>query len=52
MKIKEFNLLEIDVYDNDKLLYSGKCEEAPEELKQREIKIDKIQGKKLIIKLV
>lgn len=52
MKITEFNLLEIDVYDKDKLLYSGKCEEAPEELKQKEIAIDNIQGKKLIIKLV
>lgn len=52
MTIKDFNLLEIDVYDGENLVYSGKCEEAPEELKQKQIKIDGNEGKKLIIKLM
>lgn len=52
MTIREFNLLIIDVYDGEKLVYSGKCEEAPEDLKNKQIIIDKIEGKKLIIKLV
>lgn len=54
MTIKEFNLLEIDVYDKDEkeLLYSGMCEEAPEDLKNKDIKILRMSQKKLIIKLV
>lgn len=52
MTIKDFNLLEIDVYENDKLIYNGMCENAPEELKQRQIKIDGNDGKKLIIKII
>ena len=52
MKITEFNLLEIDVYDGDKLVYNGMCEDAPDELKNKEIRIEKMQGKKLIIKIV
>ena len=52
MTIKDFNLLEIDVYDGDKLIYNGMCEDAPEELKDNQIKIDGIDRKKLIVKLV
>ena len=54
MTIKDFNLLEIDVYDqNEKeLLYSSMCEDVPEELKNKQIKVLKMEQKKLIIKLV
>lgn len=52
MTIKDFNLLEIDVYDGDKIIYSGKCEEASDDLKSKQIKIKGIDGKKLIIELV
>ncbi len=52
MTIKEFNLLEIDVYDGENKVYTGMCEDAPEELKTRQIKILKNENKKLIIKLV
>jgi hypothetical protein len=52
MTIKEFNLLEIDVYSGDELIYSGMSENVPEELKSRQIKIDGNEGKKLIIKLI
>ena len=52
MTIKDFNLLEIDVYDGDKLIYNGMCEDAPEERKDKQIKIDGTDRKKLIVKLV
>ena len=51
MKITDLNLLEVDIFDGEKIVYSGMCDEVPEEIKQRNIKIDKIDGKKLIIKL-
>ena len=51
MKITDLNLLEVDIFDGDQIVYSGMCDEVPEEIKQRNIKIDKIDGKKLIIKL-
>lgn len=54
MTIKDLNLLEIDVYDqnNDKLIYNGMCEDASEELKSKQIEVLKMEQKKLIIKLV
>ena len=51
MKISEFNLLEIDVYDNDKLIFNGRVEDASEDLKQKNIVITGIDGKKVITKL-
>ena len=32
MLITELRLLEIDVYDGDKLIYNGKTEDLPEEM--------------------
>lgn len=52
MTIKEFNLLEIDVYDGDKIIFNGMCEDAPEALKQKQIKILKTENKKLVVELV
>ena len=52
MTIKEFNLLQIEVYDGEKIIYSGISNDVPEELKERQIKIDKMDGKILKIKLV
>ena len=37
MKISEFNLLEIDVYDKDELIFNGRVENASEELKQKNV---------------
>ena len=51
MKISDFNLLEIDVFDGDKLIYNGMSENVPEDLKQRHIKIVKLDGKKLITEI-
>ena len=52
MKITDLNLLEVDIYDGEKITYSGMCNEAPDILKEKQIKIDRIDGKKLIIKTV
>lgn len=52
MTIKEFNLLQIEVYDKENLVYSGMCNEASDELKERQIKIENIEGKILKVKLV
>lgn len=52
MTIKDFNLLEIDVFDGENLIYNGMCENAPEDLKDKQIQVQGIDGKKLIIKLV
>jgi hypothetical protein len=51
MTIKEFNLLDIKVFDKDNLVYSGLSEEAPTELRSKPIKIDHIDGKTLIVKI-
>jgi len=51
MLITELRLLEIDLYDGDKLIYSGKTEDLPEELKNKHISITGSDGKKLILKL-
>ena len=51
MTIKDFNLLEIDVYDGDQIVYSGMCENASDELKSRQIKIKGNDGKKILIEL-
>lgn len=51
MLITELRLLEIDLYDGDKLIYSGKTEDLPEELKNKHISITGNDGKKLILKL-
>lgn len=52
MTIREFNLLEIDVYNGDNLIFNGMCENAPDDLKQKQIKILRNENKKLIVKLI
>lgn len=52
MTIKEFNLLKIRVFDSENIVYEGMCEDAPEDLKNRQIKIDGIDGKIIKIKLI
>ncbi len=52
MTIKEFNLLEIDVYDGENKIYTGMCENAPEELRTKQIKILRNESKKLVIQLI
>lgn len=51
MTIKDFNLLQIDMLDGEKVIYSGMCSDAPDELKDKQIEIVKMDGKKMIVKL-
>ena len=51
MTIKDFNLLKIDMFDGDNVIYTGMCNEAPEELKEKQIEIIGIDGKKLLVRL-
>ncbi len=52
MKLDEFNLLEVDVFDGDDLIFNGMSEDIPESLKDKHINIIGIDGKKVITKLV
>lgn len=52
MKLDEFNLLEVDVFDGDNLIYNGMSENIPEDLKNEHINIIGINGKKVITKLI
>ncbi len=52
MKISDFNLLEIDIFEGEKLIYNGMSEDVPEELKEAHINITGIDGKKIITKLI
>ncbi len=52
MKLDEFNLLEVDVFDGDNLIYNGMSENIPEDLKNEHINIIGIDGKKVITKLI
>ena len=47
MTVNDFNLLEIDIYDGDELVYSGMSENVPEELRKRDIQMTGNDGKKL-----
>ncbi len=51
MTIKDFNLLEIDLYEDENLIYTGISENVPEEYKQRQIEITGIDGKKVIVRV-
>lgn len=51
MTIKDFNLLELDLYEDENLIYTGMSENVPEEYKHKQIKITGIDGKKIIAKL-
>lgn len=51
MTINDFNLLEIDIFENGNLVYSGMSEDVPEEYRKRNVQITGNDGKKLIIEL-
>ena len=52
MDCNEFNLLQLDIYDGDNLIFSGISEDVPENIKSLPIKINGIDGKKLIVELI
>ena len=52
MTIKEFRLLTVNIFSKDELVYSGEVEAAPEELKDKQVKIRKLDNKTLIVDLI
>lgn len=51
MKIKELRLLNITIKQNDQILYQGKTEEIPPELKEKEYKKIYFQGVDVIVEI-
>lgn len=51
MKIKEIRLLNITIKQNEQILYQGKTEEIPNELKEKEYKKIFFEGVDIIVEL-
>lgn len=52
MTIKEFKLLHISVWENDKELYNGMSEDAPQELLEKQIQIEGMEDKIMKVKII
>ena len=52
MTIKEFKLLHISVLDGDKEVYNGMSEDTPQELLDKQIKIEGMEDKVLRVKII
>ena len=52
MTIREFRLLTVNIFSKGELIYSGEVEAAPEELKDKQVKIRKLDNKTLIVDLI
>ena len=52
MTTKEIHLLNLRVYDGEKVVYEGISEEVPKEISDKQIKIDKLVDKTLEVKIV
>lgn len=51
MKIKELRLLNITIKQNNQIIYQGKTEEAPNDLKEQEYKKIYFQGVDVILEI-
>lgn len=51
LQIKELRLLNSKIYEDGKLIYEGKIEEAPEEIKIKEYKEIKFEGTDIEVKI-
>lgn len=51
MKIKELRLLNITIKQNDEILYQGKTEEIPNELKDKEYNKIYFEGVDVIVEI-
>ena len=52
MTIKEFRLLHISVLDGENEVYNGMSEDAPQELLNKQIKIEGMEDKILKVKII
>ncbi len=51
MKIKELRLLNITIKQNDKILYQGKTEEIPNDLREKEYNKIYFEGVDVIVEI-
>lgn len=51
MKIKELRLLNITIKENEKILYQGKTEDIPAQLKEREYQKIYFEGIDVVVEL-
>ncbi len=52
MTTKEFHLLKLKVYDGDNVIFEGMSEDVPKEISDKQIEIDKLEEKTLVVKIV
>ena len=52
MTIKEFKLLHISVFNGDKEVYNGMSEDVPQEILDKQIKIEGMEDKVLKVKII
>jgi hypothetical protein len=48
---KEFHLLKLRVYDGDNVIYEGMSEDVPEDISNKQIVVDQIVDKVLVVKI-
>ena len=51
MTTKEFHLLKLRVYDGDNVIYEGMSEDVPEDISNKQIVVDQIVDKVLVVKI-
>ena len=51
MTTKEFHLLKLREYDEDKVIYEGMSEDVPEDISNKQIVVDQIVDKVLVVKI-
>lgn len=51
MWVKDIRNYDVNIYENDTLIYSGNVKDAPDDIKERETKSIKIDHKNLVIEL-
>ena len=51
MWVKDIRSYDVEIYENETLIYSGNVNDASEEIKQKETESMKIEHKKIIIEV-
>ncbi len=51
MKIKELRLLNITIKENDQVIYEGKTEDVPNDLKEKEYKEINFEGIDVVVNI-
>lgn len=49
MWVKDVRNYEVEIYEDEKLIYSGNVNDAPDEIKERETKTMSLEHKKILI---